>query len=74
MPPESMRPEILKWIGEAAPKPSDVEYGGRTLADTLAEDRRRSNRGQQARRQVVYNITGILICILLLKCLHYSIL
>jgi len=74
-PAESMRPEILKWMTEAAPKPSDVEYGGMmSAADTRAEDRRLSHRGQDARRQVVYNMVGIFICILLLKCLHYSVL
>ena len=77
MPPESMRPEILKWIDEAAPKPSDVEYGGRTadpVSSLAAEGRRRSNRRLDARRQVVYNMTGILMCILMLKFLHYSVL
>lgn len=83
-PEEQVHPDILKWKVEPAPKSSDVEYGGGTrlesnrVGSALSEDSpprmtqqeyvqyRRGN----ARRQMVYNLVGLLVCILLLRFVH----
>lgn len=72
IPGDLIHPDILKWMEEPAPKASDVEYGG-TLADaspSLSEAQVQEYRQRLARRQLLVNVAGILICILLLKFIH----
>jgi hypothetical protein len=71
-PGDLIHPDILKWMEEPDPKSSDVEYGG-TLPDpssSLSEEQVQEYRRRLARRQLLVNMAGILICILLLKFIH----
>ncbi len=81
---DHIHPEILRWSEEPAPQASDLEYGGSMIAasssalnasgvpqtDNLSPEQLRLYRRGVAKRQMIYNLTGILICILLLKFVH----
>jgi len=74
LPPDVIRPEIRKWMQEedtAAPKASDVEYGGTLLAEaSSAEQRLQAYRRRAAFNQAFFNLVGVIICLLLLKYLR----
>lgn len=73
---DDMLPEIARWLEEPAPQPTDAEYGGAAdggathIISSQAQEYLRQYRRRTARRQIIYNLIGISICILLLKFLH----
>jgi hypothetical protein len=79
---DDMHPDILRWKEEPAPKASDLEYGGGVVAaattdssgsppsSSISEERMRRYRRRQATRQLIYNLTGLLVCFLILQFVH----
>lgn len=72
MPASLIHPEVKKWIKEEAPKASDIEFGGTIagLSSSLSDEYLLEYRRRTARRQVTYNVAGIILCILLLAFLR----
>jgi len=73
-PMNEIHPDILKWREEPRPEATDVEYGGgvETTASSssppqLTEEQARYHRRRLARRQLIHNVLGVLVCLLLLK-------